>query len=588
MALPQRLGRYTLERRLAAGGMAEVFLARQSGPEGFEKVCVVKRMLPHLNDDQTFVGMFLDEARLAARLTHPNIAQIFDFGHDEEDDAYYLAMEYVPGANLHRVIDDHSRRFAPIPLGPAVKMVALACAGLDFAHSATDDSGAPLHIIHRDVSPHNIMLSKTGDIKLIDFGIAKANVGNQATKAGTLKGKYAYMAPEQIRGQPLDQRTDIYAMGLVLYELLAGRPAIVGDSEATLMGAAARRDFAPIHTLRPEVPQKVRDVLERATALNLSDRYGSAVQMSDELEDFLVGSGTRVRASELASLLTASTNVTNVSGGTPGTPLGASPSFATPAKTDVAVDPLPAVTLPDTTGNAPAHAPTQKAEWPDALAATQDEVTAPQGAPLKTAPSRAPAMVAIGLVALAASATALVVYKAHAPESSDSVLVPPPPARAVPVTAAVKPSPAPAPAPAAEKPAPADAPAPAPVAAAGSTSTAPAEPAAHPKPTGTRKTKEPHGTEQPATTGTAPAATRAEKPTAAAAPQGKGTVMFRVLPYAEVFRDGQSLGVTPLKPLELEAGKYAFKFVCADTKKSDAREVTVTGGSHTVVKVDLR
>jgi serine/threonine-protein kinase len=583
MALPHKLGRYTLERRLAAGGMAEVYLARQSGPEGFEKVCVVKRMLPHLNDDQTFVGMFLDEAQLAARLTHPNIAQIFDFGRDEDEDAYYLAMEYVPGANLHRVIDDHARRHAAIALGPAVKMVALACAGLGFAHNAVDESGAPLHIIHRDVSPHNIMLSKNGDIKLIDFGIAKANVGNHATKAGTLKGKYAYMAPEQIRGQPLDHRTDIYAMGLVLYELLAGRPAIVGDSEATLMGAAARRDFTPIQTLRPDVPQKVRDVLERATALALTDRYGSAVEMSDELEDFLVHSGTRVRNSELASLLTASTNVTAV---TPGTPIGASPAFATPAKTEITPDrSKPVETQPDRLKRVETQPDARKTldgkpAWPDALAATQDEVTAPQGAPVKPSASRVPAVLAIGLVMLAAMATAVVVWKAHAPE--ESVLVPPPPARAAPVTAAAE-HPAPA---EPEKPAPKPAdPAPAPVAAA--SPTAAAEPAGHPKSTGTKKPKEGHAEKSPPAGAPAPA--RGEKsPAPAATPPAKGTVVFRVLPYAEVFRDGQSLGVTPLKPLELEPGKYSFKFVCADTKKSDARDVTVSSGAQAVVKVDLR
>jgi serine/threonine-protein kinase len=588
MALPQKLGRYTLERRLAAGGMAEVYLARQSGPEGFEKVCVVKRMLPHLNDDQTFVGMFLDEAQLAARLTHPNIAQIFDFGRDEEEDAYYLAMEYVPGANLHRVIDDHARRHAPMPLGPAVKMVALACAGLGFAHTAADESGAPLHIIHRDVSPHNIMLSKNGDIKLIDFGIAKANVGTHATKAGTLKGKYAYMAPEQIRGQPLDHRTDIYAMGLVLYELLAGRPAIVGDSEATLMGAAARRDFAPIHTLRPDVPQKVRDVVERATALALTDRYASAVEMSDDLEDFLVNSGTRVRSSELAALLTASTNVTNV---TPGTPIGASPAFATPARTEITPSrSKPVETQPDADRSKPIETQPDarktldgKPGWPDALAATQDEVTSPQGDPVKARASRAPAVLAIGLVMLAAAATAVVVWKAHAPEVPESVLVPPPPARAVPLTAAEPARPAPAPA-EPEKPAvkPAE-PTPAPVAAANPTATA--EAAGHPKPTGAKKPKEGHAEKSTAPAATsAPAPARAEKSPA----QAKGTVVFRVLPYAEVFRDGQSLGVTPLKPLELEPGRYSFKFVCADTKKSDAREVTVSSGAQSVVKVDLR
>src|SRR5258706_3511583 len=272
--------------------MAEVFLARQSGPEGFEKVCVLKRMLPHLSDDEMFVNMFLDEARLAARLTHPNVAQIFDFG--RHDDAYFLAMEYIPGANLHFVIGEHDRQHMQLPLAPVLRVTALACAGLGFAHDATDEYGLPLDIVHRDISPHNIMLSTNGDVKVIDFGIAKAAIGLNHTKAGTLKGKYAYMSPEQVLGKALDRRTDIYAIGLVLYELLAGRPAIAGESDASLMSAAARRDYPGIETRRPDVPAEVRAVLEKALALNVYDRYASAGAMADDLEDYLARAGTRV------------------------------------------------------------------------------------------------------------------------------------------------------------------------------------------------------------------------------------------------------------------------------------------------------
>jgi serine/threonine protein kinase len=219
--MAERLGRYTLDSKLAVGGMAEVFLATQSGPRGFEKVCVVKRMLPHLADEENFVRMFLDEARLAAQLNHPGIAQIFDFG--EVNGSYFLAMEYVPGDSLRKIVKDHGRRGAFIPPAYCARMVADAAAALHYAHNAVGTNGQPLKVIHRDVSPQNILLGSTGVVKLIDFGVAKARSATQKTAEGLVKGKFAYMSPEQIRGQPLDQRSDIFSLGLVLYELLATR-----------------------------------------------------------------------------------------------------------------------------------------------------------------------------------------------------------------------------------------------------------------------------------------------------------------------------------------------------------------------------
>jgi serine/threonine-protein kinase len=588
--LPEQLGRYLLERRLAVGGMAEVFLAKQSGPQGFEKVCVVKRMLPHLTEEEAFVAMFLDEARLAARLTHPNIAQIFDFG--QVEDSYYLAMEYVAGSNLHRVIDDHARRHAQMPVGAVVKATALACAGLDFAHNATDESGVPLNIIHRDISPHNIMLSKNGDVKLIDFGIAKATVGRNATKAGTLKGKYAYMSPEQIRGQPLDRRTDIYAMGLVLWELLAGRAAVQGDSESALMSAAAHREFPPIQQVRPDVPPKVSEIIDRALAINVSERFSTAAELGDELEDYLVRSGTRVRGSELGALLSSGTHVTSV---TPGTPSGAR-VLATPAAptgTEVFVDKTKlsdstakelAETLDDSRVNAPILKPgspesdaKQKTKplTPLQPSGAQASVSGSQPA-APVAPRRSPAAFALGLVVLAAVATAVAYWQTRAPERpTDATLVVPPPPALAPSTpkptevvqAPKPPEPPPTPAP--------PEPAPTPV------------PPEHPtgKPVPPNLAKHPLTSHVPKPQNMMNNPPNEPKPVA---PAGKGTVVFRVLPYAEVFQDGKSVGMTPLRPLELEPGKYSFKFVCSDTKKTETREVTVPPGGQAVLKVDLR
>jgi len=551
---PQKLGRYILERRLAAGGMAEVFLARQSGPEGFEKVCVVKRMLPHLTDDEVFVSMFLDEARLAARLTHPNIAQIFDFGRNE--DAYYLAMEYVAGSNLHWVVDDHARRGAKMPLPAVLKVVALACQGLDFAHNATDEAGKPLQIIHRDISPHNIMLSKTGDVKLIDFGIAKASTGLHLTKAGTLKGKYAYMAPEQVMGKPLDRRTDIYAMGLVLWELLANRPAIIGDSEASLMGAAARREFQAIETVRSDVPPEVRAVLERALAKELTGRYDSAAQMADELEDWLTKQGVRVKQSDLAALMTASTATTGVG------PVLATPSPPAPGD---------ATNVDDATkAEAPAAPPARKTQPPKPAA-----VTAPEAPVMLEAPPRkmAPVLAAVTLVLAASGATVFALLRPSAAverPANDSLVVPPPPEKTLAVKAPeVVPPPPVAPPPVEETPAPP------PVVE---------EKPEKPKPVAA-KTKPKPVKEKPEKPAPAPVA---ETPKPAVAATGKGTVTLRVLPYAEVFRDGTSLGVTPLKPQELDPGKYEFRFVNPETKKSETKKVTVSAGQQQTLKIDLR
>ncbi len=447
MALPQQLGRYVLERKLAAGGMAEVFLAKQSGPEGFEKICVVKRMLPHLTQEETFVSMFLDEARLAARLSHPNIAQIFDFGH--ADESYFLAMEYVPGTNLHDVIEDHAMRHMKLPVDVVVRIVALAATGLDFAHHATDDKGSPLNIIHRDISPHNIMLSKNGDVKLIDFGIAKASVGLHSTKVGTLKGKYAYMSPEQIRGFVIDKRTDIYAMGLVLYELLSGRPAIQGENESALMAAAAKRDFPAIESLRNDVPAKVRKVLERALSMNVADRYETAAQMADDLEDFLTANGTRVKGIEVAALLTPLAEITAVTMmPEPPVPSGTPTRAPTRATPDQTQSEAGSATLSDSepsepeaevesegsqTLRQPRELTSSRPTKPEHPIEVEPEPTSPQAAPLDMAPPRKfPLVIAFSAIALAGAVLG-VTWAVTQSGGGETVLVaPPPPPRTTP------------------------------------------------------------------------------------------------------------------------------------------------------------
>ncbi len=298
----EQLGRYVLEKKLAQGGMAEVFLARQLSPGGLEKACVVKRMLPHLSEDMTFIEMFLDEARLAARLSHPGIAQIIDFGH--ERNTFYLALEYVAGQNLKQVLEARLARRKPVPLPVAARLVSLVAQALDYAHHAVDEKGRPLELIHRDVSPQNVMLGANGDVKLIDFGIAKAATDSHRTVAGTLKGKYAYMSPEQLRTSKVDQRTDIYAMGLVLYELITGHPAVPpNENMNALLMAAAQRKYAPIDQFRPETPAPLRKVLDKALALEPKDRFQTAREMSTALEEYLSTAGVKVKPTDLAALV---------------------------------------------------------------------------------------------------------------------------------------------------------------------------------------------------------------------------------------------------------------------------------------------
>src|SRR5438067_12165066 len=239
-------GSYRLQRRLARGGMAEVFLARLVGVEGFERRVAIKRILPHLSDSEEFRAMFLDEARLAAQLTHPNIVHIYDFG--KVDDYYFIAMEYVDGVDIGRIIRRAKER--PVPFELAARILADTCAGLDFAHKAVDAVGRKLDVVHRDVTPQNVLVTYDGAVKLVDFGIAKAQFAAGRTRPGVVKGKYAYMSPEQVEGRSLDGRSDVFSAGICLYELITGLPLVRRDDIVASMREI--RDGKPI------VPDKHR------------------------------------------------------------------------------------------------------------------------------------------------------------------------------------------------------------------------------------------------------------------------------------------------------------------------------------------
>ena len=242
------IGKYVVRRKLAEGGMAEIYLAAALGPEGFEKDVVIKRVRPGLAGDPEFVRMFIAEARVASRLNHANLVHIFDF--DKHEDTYYLAMEYVRGHSLWELRRRCQERGVAIPPMLVAQIGMEVARGLAYAHRLTD-GGQSLNLVHRDVTPHNVLLSFDGAVKLTDFGIAKA--GGHATTSGMLKGKFAYMSPEQARGDALDARTDVFALGVTLWELLTGARLFEGDGDVAVLRAVQERLIVPPARLNPGV-----------------------------------------------------------------------------------------------------------------------------------------------------------------------------------------------------------------------------------------------------------------------------------------------------------------------------------------------
>ncbi len=282
----ERFGRYELLRRIATGGMAEIYLARADGPEGFEKHLVVKLILPHLAESEEFVDMFLHEARVAVRLNHPNIVQILDLG--EAEGAYFIAMEYVHGEDVRRVWRRSVEAQRPIPVPLACRIACEAAAGLDYAHRAVDSTGRPLQIIHRDISPQNLLVSFEGAVKVADFGIARAADRVGHTRSGVVKGKYSYMSPEQAAGKKIDQRTDQFALGVVLHELLTRRRLFKRPTEIETLHAVAECKVLPPSEVDPRVPKALDAIVLTALARRPQDRYPDLSALRQALEDWLL------------------------------------------------------------------------------------------------------------------------------------------------------------------------------------------------------------------------------------------------------------------------------------------------------------
>lgn len=480
------VGRYRLVRKIATGGMAEVWLATSTGAGGFVKDIVVKRILPHLATDPAFVSMFLNEAKLAARLNHPNIVQIFELG---DDRGFFMVMEYVQGLALRGVLREHQLRGTHPTFPIAARVIADAATGLHYAHDLKDEHGKVIGLIHRDVSPDNLLLSFAGQVKVADFGIARASATASHTQEGQLRGKIPYMAPERLAGQPIDRRSDIYALGVVMYEMLTGLRPFGTLSGSELIAQALFSEPPAAASRRPDIPERLGAIVTRAIASNPDERYPTAAALAADLEDYLKRDG------------------------------------CSPAEVGAWVR-----------EHSPPEPPTQALPTQVTVSAIAPDSLAPPAPP-----SRRRVVVIGGVVlAIAGAATFMVVSKPHVeptPPVAPLVEVTPTPTHVVgPLT-----SPPPV------------------VPSSPEDAGMPIEPVK----------------EQPST----------KKPVRVEARAGR--LVVRVHPWADVFVDGQPVGVTPLAPVELRTGKHQLKLVNPQLGKSIVRTFTIRAGAATTVEVNL-
>ena len=295
---PQKFGKYQLLDKIATGGMAELYRAKVMGDYGFEKQVAIKKILPHLSDEGNLVKAFVDEAKLAALLQHQNIVQIYDFGNMNGE--YFIAMEYLFGKDLRKLTYKAKEKGVSFDLENTLYVISRVCAGLDYSHNLKDLKGKPLNIIHRDINPQNIFITYEGQVKIIDFGIAKAASHNSTTHEGLIKGKLAYMSPEQANGQTIDHRSDIFSTGIILYELLAAQRMFQGEI-MHIYGQVRDAVYEPLENLRPDLPADLHQVVQRALAKAPDERYQSGGEMLADLEDCIYQLSVRPNARNFAN-----------------------------------------------------------------------------------------------------------------------------------------------------------------------------------------------------------------------------------------------------------------------------------------------
>lgn len=544
---PVRLGKYRLLRQLAVGGMGEVYLARQEGPAGFSKAAVVKRILPHLAKEQSFVEMFLNEARVAALLSHPNVVQIFELG--EVDGTWFIAMEFIHGQTLRaakRALKEQGRVFPPHLLA---HIAAQALQGLQYAHTLVGPEGEPLNVVHRDLSPDNIMVGFNGQVKVLDFGIAKAASASSTTRSGAVKGKFAYMPPEQLLGEQLDGRADLYAMGVVLYELLTKQKPFTAATDPALVNKILNTLPQSIADAAPGVPSALTAIVDRALSKDRTQRFASAAEMAEALEAF-VATGPPVTTSTLVAFWGElfKDAKDRPSGLTPThereVPLiedGVDVVFtnATPNQTSTMARPPPAA------GSGPSA--------PSAAATPAPAPSAPTGSTptVSTASGGGHATpwvgIAVGVVLGVVAIVAAVAFMQR------------PPAPTVVSAPTGSTTPTSVPGPTGPTAAPVDSGAP-----------EHADAAVAPPPVPVPPTPEP-----------APIVDAGERE---ALP---GLVQARVNPYAEIYLGAKRLGVTPMPPFKLPAGTHVLTLKNPELQLTRKVTVRVQPGQTTVLRVDL-
>jgi serine/threonine-protein kinase len=281
--------------------MAEVFRAESEGLQGFRKQVAIKRVLPHLSEKKRFISMFLDEARISAQLTHSNCVQVFDIG--VGDNAYFIVMEYVDGANLKAIAESLKKQGKDFPVAAAAFIAQEICKGLAYAHELTDPQGVPLQIVHRDMSPPNVLVTKYGEVKIVDFGLAKASSQLEKSEPGIIKGKFSYLSPEAAMGQEVDRKTDIFAVGIILWELLAGQRLFLGETDFQTVKKVQLAQVPPISQVNRKVPPELERIVNKALAKDVLQRYATARELGQDIIRFLFAFGQPIGTFDVANLV---------------------------------------------------------------------------------------------------------------------------------------------------------------------------------------------------------------------------------------------------------------------------------------------
>lgn len=293
--------RYRVVEKLESGGMAEVFRAESEGLQGFRKQVAIKRVLPHLSEKKKFIAMFLDEARLSAQLSHSNCVQVFDIG--VGDNAFFIVMEYVDGANLKSIAESVKKQGKDFPVAAAAWIAHEICKGLTYAHELTDPNGVPLQLVHRDMSPPNVLITKYGEVKIVDFGLAKASSQLEKSEPGIIKGKFSYLSPEAAMGQEVDSLTDIFAVGIILWELLAGQRLFLGDTDFQTVKKVQQAVVPPISQINRKVPPELERIVNKSLAKDMKARYATARELGQDLTRFLFTFGQPVSGYDIALIV---------------------------------------------------------------------------------------------------------------------------------------------------------------------------------------------------------------------------------------------------------------------------------------------